>query len=207
MIRRDRKKNEFLYADLRRGLNVFPGFLERDIRNALNDSGVGKIILYIDSPGGTVDGTFDLANFIFNNRGQKPIIAYTDGMMLSAAYAIGAAADAVFISGDTTMVGSIGIVAAHEDYSKLEEKIGIKTTEIYSGRYKRIISQYAPLSEEGKKTIQDEVDYLYSIFINDVAKFRGTTSKDVLSRMSTDAKRIFIGHQAITAGLVDGLEH
>lgn len=177
--------------------------IERDIRNALNDSSVEKIILYIDSPGGTIDGTFELANFIFDNRGQKSIIAYTDGMMLSAAYAIGAAADAVFISGDTTSVGSIGIVAAHEDISKYEENIGIKTTEIYSGKFKRIASQHAPLSDEGRKTIQDDVDYLYSIFINEVAKFRGTTSEDVLTRMSTDVRRIFIGHQAITAGLVD----
>ena len=179
--------------------------VERDIRNALNDSAVEKIILYIDSPGGTIDGTFELANFIYENRGKKPIIAFTDGMMLSAAYAIGAAADAVFISGDTASVGSIGVVAAHEDISKYEEKIGIKTTEIYSGKFKRVASQYAPLSEDGRKTIQDEVDYLYSIFISDVAKFRGTTPEDVFQRMSTDAKRYFTGKEAITAGLVDGV--
>ena len=179
--------------------------VERDIRNAINDSSVEKIILYIDSPGGTVDGTFELANFIFENRSKKPIIAFTDGMMLSAAYAIGAAADAVFISGDTASVGSIGVVAAHEDISKYEEKIGIKTTEIYSGKFKRVASQYAPLSEDGRKTIQDEVDYLYSIFISEVAKFRGTTPEDVFQRMSTDAKRYFTGKEAITAGLVDGV--
>jgi len=179
--------------------------VERDIRRALNDSDIEKIILYIDSPGGTVDGTFELANFIFEIRGQKPIIAYTDGRMLSAAYAIGAAADAIYISGDTTAVGSIGVVAAHEDISKYEEKIGIKTTEIYNGKFKLVASQYTPLSEEGKKTIQDEVDYLYSIFISEVAKFRGVSAEYVLQRMSTDVRRIFIGHQAITAGLVDGV--
>lgn len=179
--------------------------IERDIRDALNDPAVEKIILNIDSPGGTVDGTFELADFIYEQRGKKPIIAFTDGIAASAAYAIASAADAVFISGDTTAVGSIGIIAAHEDISKMEEKIGVKTTEIYSGKYKRIISLYAPLSDEGRKALQNEVDYLYSVFIETVAKFRGTTPEDVLSRMSTDSKRIFIGKQAIDAGLVDGV--
>lgn len=179
--------------------------IERDIRNTIEDSDIEKLILYMDTPGGTVDGTFELANFIFEQRGKKPIITFTDGQLASAGYLIGAATDAIYISGNTTQVGSIGVVAAHEDYSKMEEKIGIKTTEIYSGRYKRIVSQYAPLSEDGRRTMQEEVDYLYSVFIDAVAKFRGTTSEDVLNRMSTDSKRIFIGHQAINAGLVDGV--
>lgn len=179
--------------------------IERDIREALNDPSVKKIILSIDSPGGTVDGTFELAEFIFEQRGKKPIVAFTDGTIASGAYVIASAADKIFISGNTTFVGGIGVVATHEDISKLEEKMGIKTTEIYSGKYKRIDSKYAPLSEEGRKSLQDEVDYIYSVFIDAVAKFRGVSSEDVLSKMSTDAKSIFVGHQAIEAGLVDGV--
>ena len=147
----------------------------------------------------------DLTNLIFENRGKKPIITYTDGMLLSAAYAIGAAADAVYISGDTTVVGSIGVVAAHEDISKMEEKLGMKTTEIYAGKFKRIASQYAPLSAEGFTSIKERVDYLYSVFINEVAKFRGIAAEDVFRKMSTDVKPLFMGRQAVDAGLVDGV--
>lgn len=179
--------------------------IERDIRAALDDPQVDRLILNVDSPGGTVDGTFELADFVFSQRGKKPIIAFTNGMMASAAYAIASAADMVYISGDTTQVGSIGVVTAHEDYSKLEEKFGVKTTEIYSGKYKRIVSQVSPLSDEGRKTLQDEIDYLYSVFVDAVAKHRGATTELVLSAMSTDVKRIFIGKQAIEAGLVDGV--
>jgi capsid assembly protease len=179
--------------------------VERDIRSALDDQEVKQIILYIDSPGGTVDGTFELANFIFENRGKKPIISYTDGMMHSAAYAIGSAADSIYISGDTPALGSIGVVTAHEDISKYEEKIGIKTTEIYAGKYKRIASEYAPLSVEGFATIKERVDYLHSIFVNNVAKFRGISAEEVTSKMSTDVKPYFIGQQAIAAGLADGV--
>lgn len=179
--------------------------IERDIREALNDSSVEKIILNIDSPGGTVDGTFELANFVFESRGKKPIIAYTDGMMCSAAYAIGAAADQVFISGDTTAVGSIGVVASHQDISKMEEKYGVKTTEIYAGKYKRIASEYQPLTVEGFASIKERIDYLYTNFVNEIAKFRGVSSETVIANMSTDVKPYFIGKQAIEAGLVDGV--
>lgn len=174
----------------------------RDFRRAMNDPGVKAILLDIDSPGGAVDGTQDLANLIYSSRGKKPICAFTDGMMASAAYWIGSAADEIFISGDTPQVGSIGVVASHVDVSKAEESKGIKTTEIVAGKYKRIASRYAPLSEEGQATLQEMVDYLYNVFVDDVAKFRGVTEGQAL-RMA-DGK-IFIGKQAVKAGLVDGV--
>lgn len=179
--------------------------IERDFKAALSDSAVEKIILNIDSPGGAIDGTFELANLIYGSRGKKPVIAYTDGMMASAAYAIGSAADKIYISGDTAAVGSIGVVAAHEDISKFEEKLGVKTTEIYAGKYKRIASQYQPLSAEGFASIKEQVDYLYGVFMDEVAKFRGVSIEEVFAKMSTDVKSLFRGRQAIEAGLVDGV--
>lgn len=80
---------------------------------------------------------------------------------------------------------------------------GIKTTEITAGQYKRVASQYAPLSESGRASIQDTVDYLYSIFVGAVAKARGVSEDKVLQDMADG--RVFIGQQAIAAGLVDGV--
>jgi signal peptide peptidase SppA len=176
--------------------------IERDFKGALSDHRVKSILLDIDSPGGTVDGTQELANLIYQSRGKKPIAAFTDGMMASAAYWIGSAADEIFISGDTAQVGSIGVVAAHVDISKAEQNQGIKTTEIVAGKYKRIASRYCPLSEEGKATLQEMVDYIYGVFVDDVAKFRGVSEGQAL-RMA-DGK-VFIGKQALKAGLVDGV--
>ena len=175
---------------------------ERDFKKALADPLVQSILLLVDSPGGSADGVQELANLIFENRDNKNIIAYTDGMMASAAYWISSAAENIFISGDTTQVGSIGVVAAHLDVSKAEEKMGVKTTEIVAGKYKRIASRYAPLTEEGKTAIQESVDHIYSVFVNDVAKNRGVTEEKALSM--ADGK-VFMGKQAMEAGLVDGV--
>lgn len=175
---------------------------ERDFKKALADPAVQSIFLLVDSPGGSVDGVQELANLIFESRGKKPIIAHTDGMMASAAYWIGSGAEQIFISGDTTQVGSIGVVAAHVDISKAEEKMGVKTTEIVAGKYKRIASRYEPLTEEGKTTIQEAVDHIYSIFVSDIARNRKVSEEKALSM--ADGK-VFMGRQAINAGLVDGV--
>jgi len=175
----------------------------RNIKEALADDSIKSILLDIDSPGGTVDGTQELADIVFAGRNKKPIVAYSDGMIASGAYWIGSAAHKMYISGDTIDIGSIGVVASHVDYSEYEKQIGVKTTEIYAGKYKRIDSYYKPLTKEGKQYIQDQVDYLYSIFVDQVAKQRGVSSEIVLKNMA-DGK-IFIGQQASTAGVVDGV--
>ena len=177
--------------------------LGRDIQTALSDPNIKGIILDIDSPGGTVDGTQELGDIIFEGRKDKPIIAYSDGMMASGAYWLGSAAQEIYISGDTIHVGSIGVVSTHVDYSEYEKKRGIKTTEVYAGKYKRITSQYEPLSGEGRENIQGEVDYLYSVFVDTVAKHRGVSNQTVLDNMADG--RTFIGKQSIEAGLVDGV--
>lgn len=168
--------------------------IERDFKEALEDPQAKSIILHIDSPGGSVDGVQEVANLIFDSRGKKPIVAFTDGMMGSAAYWIGSAAEKIYISADTNQIGSIGVVATHVDVSKAEEQMGYKTTEIVAGRYKRIASRHAPLSEEGKATLQEAVDYIYSVFVNDVAKFRGVPVEKALKM--ADGK-VFIGKQSL----------
>jgi len=170
---------------------------------ALADPAARAIVLDVDSPGGTVDGTAELAALIFASRGVKPILAHTDGMIASAAYWIASAADAIYISGDTVDVGSIGVVATHIDYSKADERYGEKWTEITAGRYKRIASSHRPLTEEGAGWLQGQVDYLYAVFVDAVARHRGIETEEALAM--ADGK-IYIGRQAMEAGLVDGIE-
>ncbi len=177
----------------------------REVERAMNDPEVKGIILAIDSPGGTVTGTPDLAALIASAKdsGKKPMCAWTDGCMCSAAYWIGSAAGRVFISSEATQVGSIGVVAQHTDISGAEAKQGIKTTEISAGKYKRIASEHGPLTEEGRASIQSGVDYTYSVFVDAVAQHRKCSSAEVLSTMADG--RVFNGSQAVTAGLADGV--
>lgn len=169
---------------------------------AISDLQVKSILLVIDSPGGTVDGTQELANIIYNGKNEKPVIAYSDGMICSAAYWIASAADKIYISGDTVEIGSIGVVATHVDASKSDEMYGEKYTEITAGKYKRLASSHTPLSDEGRQYLQEQVDHIYTVFVGDVARNRNISEEDALKM--ADGK-IFIGKQAIEVGLVDGV--
>ena len=178
--------------------------IESDFQAAIADPAVKSVLLVIDSPGGTVDGTENLANEIFAARGKgKPILALGDGTMASAAYWIGSAADRVYASDKSAMIGSIGVVANHEDYSQAEKNAGVKITPITAGKYKAIASSHEPLSADGRATIQAMVDHIYGNFVESVARNRGVSPTVAAEKMGDG--RIFLGHNAVAAGLVDGV--
>lgn len=190
-----------LFAQISGGTST--QIIRNQLIEATNDPSVHSIILLVDTPGGTVDGTQLLADGIRDAGKVKPTVALACGCMASAGYWAGSAASKVYISDLTTAVGSIGVVTSHMDVSRAEEARGVKTTEITAGKYKRIASQYAPLTAEGLKSMQDQVDYLYGIFVDAVANNRGVSTEKVLADMADG--RIFVGQQAIDAGLVDGV--
>lgn len=180
-------------------------FFSRDVAQAMDDDSVQSVALLIDSPGGSVDGTQTAANTVFSFRGRKPIGAFAEDVATSAAYWIASAADpgSFFASGDTTRVGSIGIVATHTDVSQMEAAQGVKRTQIVAGRFKRVTSDAGPLSETGLATIQAEIDHIYGVFLSDVARNRNVSVDRVVSDMADG--RIFLGRKAVDAGLIDGV--
>ncbi len=156
----------------------------RDVQTAAADPTVKAIILLADTPGGTVAGTQAAAAAVSAVRGVKPIATIVQDLMASAGVWIGSAADMVVLASGTAQVGSIGVVATHVDVSQREQAMGVKTTEIVAGKFKRAASQYGPLTETGQKVIQDQVNYLYSLFVNDFANYRGASVDRVLSDMA-----------------------
>ena len=173
---------------------------ERAVLDAAVDPQVRSLLIATDSPGGSVNGTPEVAAAVQRFAAVKPVAALATGVMASAAYWIGSSANAVYASGPTVMVGSIGVVATH-DYTP--QKDGTQTTEITAGKYKRIASANEPLSKDGRAYLQSQVDHLYQVFVDTVAAHRGTSAEQVLKNMADG--RVFIGQQAIDAGLVDGV--
>jgi signal peptide peptidase SppA len=175
--------------------------IARDIQAAVIDPNVNSIMLHIDSPGGTIDGTETLAGAVSAASDIKPVVSFVDGAMASAAYWVGSAADQIVASSSTSNIGSIGVVATHTDTSKMEEESGVKITEISAGKYKRITSRHAPLTDDGKAEIQAQVDQLYTIFVDNVAENRGVDVDTVLEDMADG--RVFLSKQAKKRGLID----
>jgi signal peptide peptidase SppA len=159
-------------------------------------------VLSIDSPGGTVDGTKELADYISRAKSKKPIVTYADGTMASAAYWIGSAGTKI-VTFDTAKLGSVGVMVAHQETSELQKKLGVKTTYIYQGKYKTVGNPSEPLTDEGKKYIQDRVDTYYEMFVDAVAANRGI-ERDVVVR-DIALGSIFIGKNAVDINLADSV--
>jgi signal peptide peptidase SppA len=177
-------------------------YIRAAFSQAVSDDEVDSIILRIDSPGGVVSGVEETGDLIFASRGEKPVIAYNEGQMMSAAYWLGSAADVIY-SSKTAGAGSIGVLMIHEDWSRYNERIGIKVSYLTAGKYKALGNPDEPLTEIAREKFQAELDFLYSIFVNTVARNRDAEESSVLSNMA-DGK-IFIGQQSVDAGLVDGI--
>jgi signal peptide peptidase SppA len=176
--------------------------LERDFRILMGREDVHTIVMDIDSPGGNAFGVEQFANLVFNSREKKHIISVTSGMMASAAMWIGAAAHKTFITGEVTVTGSIGTVTTHTDISELNRMMGITQTEIAAGKFKRVPSALAPLDNEGREVLQNQVDTVNAAFVGDIAKFKNVRPSAV-KKMAEG--KTFIGSQAIKIGLIDGL--
>jgi len=149
------------------------------LRQAMADPNIGSIVFNIDSPGGNVFGVQALAAEIFAARGKKRMVAQANSLMASAAYWIGSAADEIVVT-PGGQVGSIGVVALHEDWSVAAEKAGVKYTFIHAGKFKVEGNSLQPLGEEAQAAIQADVDAYYRDFVRAVAKHRGVGVRDVL---------------------------
>jgi capsid assembly protease len=167
--------------------------------DALED-GSKAILIDVDSPGGTIDLVPEVASTIRAARGEKPIWAIANTHADSAAYWLVAQADRVILT-PSGEVGSIGILAAHQDRSGMEEQMGVKTTLITAGKYKAERSPFAPLSDEAKAEIQSRVDEHYAMFVADVARGRGVTAATVRSDFGQG--RTVSPKRALELGMVD----
>lgn len=166
----------------------------------LGDARIKAIVLNVDSPGGVVYGTQELASEIAAARGAKPIVAFTPGMMASAAYWLGSAADTV-VAAPSAEVGSIGVRLMHVDISRALQNFGVGVSMIKAGKYKVEGSPFAPLSDEARAALQGRVDEYYDAFVDGVAANRDDTPAKV--RAGYGEGRVLSATKALGANLID----
>ena len=168
---------------------------------ALADPHVRGILLDIDSPGGEASGSFELSRRVREVAAVKPVWAVANDAAYSAAYALAASAQRLFVT-ETGGVGSIGVIALHVDQSVKDAKDGYRFTAITAGAHKNDYSPHEPLSDTARTELQGEVDRLYTLFTDHVAAMRGL---DIGAVRATEAG-LFFGNQAVTQGLADGVQ-
>lgn len=183
------------------------GFASYDrIRSALAqavvDRSVDKIVLFVDSPGGVVTGCEETAAAIASAKRTKPVVAYCDGLVASAAYWIASQADSITIT-PSGAAGSIGVISLHMDFSEAMKQAGVKPTFLTSkvSPRKADLNSYQPLDPEAKKRAQADIDAIARKFVATVARGREVTSAIVAERFGQGD--CLLADAAKAVGMVD----
>lgn len=165
---------------------------------------IKAILLDIDSGGGAVNGVADTGDLISRiDREVKPVYSITDGTMASAAYWLGSSARKVY-SSNLALVGSIGVITTHVEYSQQLKEAGIGVTVLRAGEFKALANSYEPLTKPAVEQITAQLQTAYGVFINHVAARRGVTVEVADGTMGQG--REFMGQAALGAGLIDGIK-
>ena len=175
---------------------------QRAVESATADADVEKIVLNIDSPGGSVDGLAELVDALQAARAEKTVIAQVSGMAASAAYMIASQADQIF-AGRMDLIGSIGTRMLIYDFSKMFEKEGIKAIPIDTGEHKSAGAFGTEITDAQIAEFQRITDGFFDDFVAAIVAGRGLSEEKV--RAVGDG-RVFFAEEAITLGLIDGIQ-
>lgn len=183
------------------GLIIEDRWRDELLEDLADDDKVEAVMVYINSPGGTVVGGENLYLGLGRLAEQKPVVAVMGSTATSAAYMTAIATDRIFAR-EGTLTGSIGVIMQTADVTGLMEKIGVKPEVIKSGPFKAQPNPMEPVSDEARAHIQGVVMDMHAMFVDMVASGRGLERDRVLGLADG---RVFTGRQAIQEGLVDAI--
>ena len=169
------------------------------IEEAQNNSHIKGVLLSVDSPGGAVSPSVELAYAIKRLREVKPVVVYAKGTIASGSYYASIWANEI-VANPGSMVGSIGVVMQGADFSGIMEKLGVKTQSIQAGKYKKVGTSDRAWKSYEVNELNKVIQGTYDMFTKDVADARGLeySKRDLFANA-----HIFTAQHAKDVGLVD----
>ena len=181
------------------GQIIDPSKVLEDIERASNDASIKGVLFVIDSPGGAVAPSVEIAYAIKELSMKKPVVAYASGTIASGSYYASIWANKI-IANPGSIVGSIGVIMQGFEASKLLENLGISSQTIKAGKYKESGTFTRKWTNDEEQELQGVINSTYNMFISDVADAR---KLDIKKHTSFADAKIFTAHQAKDVGLVD----
>ena len=170
-----------------------------DINKAKLDTNIKGVLLVVNSPGGAVAPSVEIAYAIKELNEIKPVVAYASGVMASGSYYASIWADTI-IANPGSMVGSIGVIMQSVDASELMSKIGIKTQTVKMGEYKEAGTPTRAWNTKEKQELNKVIKSTYDMFVSDVASAR---KLKVTNHKAYANAHIFTAIQAKEVKLID----
>lgn len=178
--------------------------VRQELRKAANDPSVSGILLRLDTPGGTVSGTADLAADVKSAATKKPVYGFAEDLCASAGYAVISQCTKVFANEPSALIGSIGTLMALIDSSGEHEKLGRKVIAIKAGELKGTGIPGTEITEQQIAYLQELVDDHQQNFNQSVATGRNTPLKTVAEKWAKG--RVWSATEALSMGMIDGIQ-
>ncbi len=196
--------DENMSANNLQSINLFGPIMEvSEVVAQINDAGkndsIKGVMLVVDSPGGAVAPSVEVAYAIKRLREKKPVLVYAQGTIASGSYYASIWADKI-VANPGSMVGSIGVVMQGANMSELMSKIGIATQSVQAGKYKKIGTTDRKWTDFEVNELNKVIYGTYDMFTKDVADAR---KLDFKKRDVYANAHIFTAYQAREVGLID----
>ena len=162
---------------------------------------IKAVIVHINSPGGTTSGSEELHDSLKRLKEEKPTVVVVDGLAASGGYIAAIAGDYI-VAGETSLVGSIGVLFQYPNFGEALKSLGIKMEEIKSSPLKAAPNGFEPTSPEARAAIESIVMDSYAWF-RDLVKNRRKLDDAMLEKVADG--RVFTGRQGVGLKLVDEL--
>lgn len=174
---------------------------------AFKDGLVKGLILYINSPGGTVTDADGIYRALKNYKElyKVPVYAYVDGLCASGGMYVAASADKIFAS-DSSLVGSIGVLSpSFMNFTGFINELGIKALTLTAGKGKDEMNPLRPWSPGEQDALQDIINEYYNMFVNIIVTNRKEMNKDKL--VEDYGAHVFLAKTAKDYGYIDETGH
>jgi len=175
--------------------------LLEQIEEAQNDDTIKGVLFEVNSPGGAIAPSIEVAYAIKRLSETKPVIAYSSGILASGSYYASIWADAI-VANPGTMVGSIGVIIEGANFEELMKKVGIKSQVAKAGKYKQIGTAEREWTDFERAELDKVIQGNYDMFTTDVAEARGL---ELANRSQYADAHIFTAAQAMEVGLIDAI--
>jgi len=166
-----------------------------------DDDDVKAVVVWINSPGGSVVGSEILYESLRAVAAKKPVVAEMAGVAASGGYIAALGADYI-VAHSNTMTGSIGVIMEYPDMSGLLEQFGVEMQVLRSSGIKGGVSPFRAANPEELAAQEALIEETFEWFKMLVAE-RRNLSGSALNDVTTGG--VFSGRRAVEIGLIDGL--
>lgn len=177
---------------------------ENDYRDSLlrtlrNNKNYSAVIVYVNSPGGSVVGSEILYSDIKYIAEKKPVVALMGSIAASGGYLVSLASERIFAH-EGTLTGSIGAIAQSVEFTDLLSKLGITPIVIKKPALKSMMSPMEKMTKKNEGVVEGLLTDTYNFFLELIEHNRKITREELLSIADG---RVYTARQALQYNLID----